>query len=82
MAEAPGSYFLTDYLTRSFDTLVIKGMGLDRYPELRDMYFENYSRVVYLAQQAADKLGLPLEIRQVGYCALESRLVAMMEEAY
>ena len=89
MEDAPGTYFLTDYLTRSFDSLVIKGMGLDKHPDLRDMYFANYTRVVYLAQEddpdlqvqaqrAADKLGLPLEIRQVGYGALESRLVALM----
>ncbi len=90
MEEEPGSYFLTDYLTRSFDSLVIKGMGLDKHPDLRDIYFANYTRVVYLSQQdnldleeqaqwAADKLGLPLEIRRVGYGALESRLVTLME---
>ena len=90
MEEELGSYFLTDYLTRSFDSLVIKGMGLDKHPDLRDIYFANYKRVVYLSQQdnldleeqaqrAADKLGLPLEIRRVGYGALESRLVTLME---
>jgi hypothetical protein len=90
MSEAPGTYFLTDYLTRSFDSLVIKGMGLDKYPELRDVYFKNYTRVVYLAQRydpdlreraqkAADKLGLPLEIRQTDYGALEKRLIALVE---
>ncbi len=87
MAEAPGTFFLTDYMVRSFDHLVIEGLGLDRYPELRDDYFHNYSQVVYLAQQddpplqaraqqAADQLGLPLMIRQVGYGALERRLQA------
>lgn len=89
MREAPGTYFLTDYLVQSFDHLVIEGMGLDRYPELRDEYFRNYTRCVYLAQTdspelrarahwAAQQLGLPLEIRQVGYGALESRLVELM----
>ncbi|OGO10277.1 MAG: hypothetical protein A2Y93_06310 [Chloroflexi bacterium RBG_13_68_17] len=89
MEENPGTYFLTDYLVQSFEPLVIEGMGLDRHPELRQEYFRNYSRVVYLAQRddpalrqraawAADALGLPLEIRQVGYGALETRLVELM----
>ena len=89
MDQAPGTYFLTDYLVRSFDHLVIEGMGLDRHPELRQEYFRNYTRVVYLAQRddpqlraraqwAADCLGLPLEIRPVGYGALETRLVEML----
>ncbi|MGQ0604991.1 MAG: DUF1638 domain-containing protein [Anaerolineales bacterium] len=91
MNEALGTYFLTDYMVQSFDHLVIEGMGLDRYPELRDEYFRNYTRVVYLAQQddeglrtraqwAADALKLPLEIRQVGYGALETRLVELMSK--
>lgn len=89
MREAPGTYFLTDYLVQSFDHLVIEGLGLDRYPELRDEYFRNYTRCVYLAQTdsaelraraawAAEQLGLPLEVRQVGYGALETRLVELM----
>ena len=91
MAEAPGTYFLTDYLAHSFDHLVIEGMGLDRHPELREMYFRHYTRVLYLAQrddpallekarQAADYLGLPLAVRPAGYGALESRLLALLEE--
>jgi len=87
MAEAPGTFFLTDYRVRSFDHLVIEGLGLDRHPELRDDYFHNYTRVLYLAQQddavlvtraqqAAARLGLPLTIRQAGYGALERRLQA------
>ena len=90
MAEEPGAYFLTDYLLRSFESLVIKGMGLDRHPELREIYFRNYTCLLYLAQVddealrekaqwAADYLGLTLEIRQTGYGALESRLVALMD---
>ena len=89
MAEQPGTYFLTDYLVQSFDHLVVEGMGLDRFPELRDEYFRNYTRVVYLAQRddpalqaraqwAAGVLGLPLEIRVVGYGALETRLVELL----
>jgi hypothetical protein len=89
MAEELGTYFLTDFLVRSFDHLVVKGLGLDRFPQLRDDYFGNYRRVVYLAQRddpalveraqrAADFLGLPLEIRHVGYGALETRLLELM----
>ena len=51
MDEKPGTYFLTDYLVQSFDHLVIESLGLDRFPELRDMYFGNYERVVYLQQR-------------------------------
>ncbi|MBL8057924.1 MAG: DUF1638 domain-containing protein [Anaerolineales bacterium] len=92
MAEAPGTYFLTDYLVHSFEPLVIAGLGLDRFPELRDEYFRNYTRCVYLAQTddpalrakaawAAEQLRLPLEIRQVGYGALETRLVELLQPA-
>lgn len=90
MAENAGTYFLTDYLLRSFESLVIKGMGLDKHPELADMYFKNYARLVYLAQVedpalvekaqwAADYLGLTLEIRQVAYGALETRLLDLLQ---
>jgi hypothetical protein len=75
--EEPGSFYLTDFLARHFDSLVIRGLGLDRHPELGSLYFGNYRRVVYLsqrrdddliarAQAAADRLGLPLEIRHTG----------------
>ena len=90
LAEAPGTFFLTDYLVGSFDHLVLENLGIDRFPELRDDYFGNYTRVVYLvqredpallerAQWAADQLRLPLEIRRVGMGALESRLRALIE---
>jgi hypothetical protein len=70
----PGTYVLTDFLVLSFDRVVWRELGLDRFPELRDDYFRHYSRVVWLAgrrtpdleraaQRAADRLGLPLEIR-------------------
>jgi len=92
MAESPGTYFLTDYLVQSFDHLVIEGLGLDRRPDLREDYFRHYTRVVYLAQrsdaalmakaqQAADFLQLPLEVRHAGYGALESRLLTLMEQS-
>jgi hypothetical protein len=73
-----GSFFLTDYLTRNFDRLVIKGLGLDRFPHLRDAYFGNYKDLVYLAQSedpklqaqaraAADRLGLRYVYHKVGF---------------
>ncbi len=91
MEEQPGTFFLTDYLVGSFDHLVLEGLGIDRNPQLRDDYFKNYTRVVYLAQRddpslkerakwAADRLGLPLEIRQTGYGLLEKRLIELVEE--
>jgi hypothetical protein len=78
LAEAePGTFYLTDFLTRQFDTLVIEGLGLDRHPELLGMYFGNYRRLVYLAQTedaeldaaaraAAGRLGLAYERRFTG----------------
>ena len=73
----PGTFYLTDFLARHFDSLVLRGLGLDRHPELLPLYFGNYRRLVYLAQRqdaglvrraglAAERLGLPLEIRQTG----------------
>jgi hypothetical protein len=90
MAEAPGTFFLTDYLVQSFDHLVLEGLGIDRHPELRDDYFGNYTRVVYLAQRddpalekraawAAASLGLPLEVRRTGYGKLETCLKELLE---
>jgi hypothetical protein len=89
--EEVGTYFLTDFLVRAFDHLVVKGLGLDRFPQLRDDYFGNYRRVVYLAQRddpdllsrarrAAECLGLPLEVRRVGYGDLERRLIDLLGE--
>ena len=78
LAEAePGTFYLTDFLARQFDTLVIEGLGLDRHPELLPDYFGNYRRLVYLAQtedpelqaaarSAADRLGLAYEYRYTG----------------
>ncbi len=56
MEEEPGTFFLTDFLARHFERLVIEGLGLDRFPQLRDDYFGAYSRLVYLAQ--TDDAGL------------------------
>jgi len=72
------AFYLTDFLVRQFDAFVIKPLGLDRHPELRDMYFGHYEKLVYQAQtddpaltekaqRAADTLGLAFERRFTGY---------------
>ncbi|QYK40661.1 MAG: DUF1638 domain-containing protein [Paracoccaceae bacterium] len=72
------AFYLTDFLTRQFDAFVWRPMGLDRHPELRDMYFGNYTKLVYQAQTddpdldararaAAERLGLAYERRFTGY---------------
>jgi Protein of unknown function (DUF1638) len=89
LEEEPGTYFLTDFLARTFEHTVIRELGLDRNPELRDDYFGNYTRVLWLAQRptlgtklaaerAAAALGLPLEIREVGDAGLERALEALL----
>ena len=89
MSEAePGTYFLTDFLVRSFRRSVVVELGLDRFPELRDDYFRHYTRVAWLAQRPTDELRraaddaaallrLPLEIREVGDAGLERELAAI-----
>ena len=89
MDEEPGTFFLTDFLVRGFRGTILKSLGLDRFPQLKEEYFRNYKRIVYLAQlpdpelvaqaqAAADYLGLPLEVRETGLGELEARLVALM----
>jgi len=88
LAEAePGTFYLTDFLLRHFDRLVIRGLGLDRHPELHSMYFGNYRKLVYLVQApkpgseeqaraVASRMGLEFEIRHTGYGTLGTSLAA------
>lgn len=80
-----GSFYLTDFLAKHFERLVIKGLKLDQHPELRDQYFGNYTRVVYLSQEdnpslralaknAALFLGLDFEHEHCGYGDLQTGL--------
>lgn len=79
------AFFLTDFLARQFRSFVIEPLGLDRHPELKEMYFGNYTRLVYLSQiedealqekarEAADYLGLVYEYRYTGYGDLTAEL--------
>jgi len=87
--ERPGTFFLTDWLVRNFERAVVRGLGLDRHPDLIPMLFGNYDAVLYLrqvpnprlaakAEEIATYLGLPLEINDVGLGELESRLADLM----
>ncbi len=86
--EEPGTFYLTDYLARNFDRLVVRGLGLDRHPELLPLYFGNYRRLVFLAQTddaaltaraeaAATRLGLAFERRHVGLGELALAVAAI-----
>lgn len=79
------AFYLTDFLVRQFDAFVWRPMGLDKHPQLRDMYFGNYTKLVYQAQindpaldakaeDCARRLGLPYERRFTGYGDLETAL--------
>ncbi|MEM1072995.1 MAG: DUF1638 domain-containing protein [Pseudomonadota bacterium] len=82
------AFFLTDFLVRQFDAFIFRPMGLDRHPELRDMYFGNYEKLVYQAQTddpeltekaraCADRLGLAFERRFTGYGDLKEALAVL-----
>jgi hypothetical protein len=82
------AFYLTDFLVRQFDAFVWKPMGLDRHPELRDMFFGNYEKLVYQAQiedaalkakaeDCANRLGLKFEYRFTGYGDLKTALKAL-----
>ncbi|MBT5218200.1 MAG: DUF1638 domain-containing protein [Woeseia sp.] len=83
--EEPGTFYLTDFLAQHFDQFVTKPLKLVEHPELRDAYFGNYRRVVYLSQtdnedlmlaakKAAKKLGLAFEHVSCGYGELKTSL--------
>jgi hypothetical protein len=90
LAAEPGTYLLTDFLVKSFSRTVIHELGLDRYPELRDDYFRHYARMVWLAQdpddaelralaqEAAARVELPLEIVATGWSGLERALARLV----
>ena len=85
----PGTFYLTDFLARHYEGLVIESLGLDRHPELRDTYFHNYEELLYLrqlpdhdesqrARAAADRLGLAYRETDTGLDVLEERLVEIL----
>ena len=91
LAEAElGSFYLTDFLARHFERLVIKGMQLDKHPELLPLYFNHYKRLVYLAQTsnpdllakaqaAAEFLHLEFKLVQTGYGELATELARIAQ---
>ena len=81
--EEIGTFYLTDYLVKNFNRIMIKGLGLDKHPELFDVYFEHYKKLVYLAQteneewkrdaeKYAKDFGFDYEYRLVGTGSLDS----------
>ena len=90
--EEAGTYYLTDFLARHFEALVVRPYKLDVYPDLVQVMFGNYKRVVYLAQTddpalrdraraAADFLGLAYEDRRTGYGELVPSLTRFVDVA-
>jgi hypothetical protein len=86
-----GSFYLTDFLLRHFERLIIHGLGIAKHPQLLPVYFGNYKKLVYLAQAesaqgralgqgAADRLGLAFEYRLTGYGELDSSLRQVNEK--
>lgn len=86
----PATFYLTDFLARHFDAIVVRGLGVDRHPELLEQYFGNYRRLLYLAQTddadlrararaAAARLGLEYEERRTGYGDLVPSLTRFVE---
>ena len=86
----PGLFFLTDWLVRNWDKAVVQGLGIDRWPYMKDVYFEHVTRLLFFrqepeptlearAREIAEWLGRPLEIRDTGLGDLERRLVELVE---
>jgi hypothetical protein len=91
MESELGSFFLTDFLVKFFDRLVIEGLGLDRYPELKDVYFKHYKKLIYIAQtdnselqekakHCAQKLGLEYHYRFVGVDGLRPVITTNIQQ--
>ena len=87
MERELGTFFLTDYMVRHFERIVMQGMGLRKHPQLRDMYFGHYTRALYIAQTedeglqakaraAAAELGLAYEYRFTGFGGLPAWVAA------
>ncbi|MBT5684989.1 MAG: DUF1638 domain-containing protein, partial [Gammaproteobacteria bacterium] len=85
MEEEPGTFWLTDFLTRHFQTMVVKSLKLDSHPQLKELYFANYRRLTYVSQnqgegllstaeEAANYLGLEFRHIHVGMDELEQPL--------
>ncbi len=86
--EDPTAFYLTDYLVKHFDRIILDGLGIDAHPELRDLYFGNYTKMIYLAQtddpdldtrarSCADRLGLAFERVATTYGDLEPAIVTI-----
>jgi len=84
--DDPTAFYLTDYLVKHFDRIILDGLGIEAHPELRDLYFGNYTKVIHLAQtddpdlderarRCADKLDLRFERHATGYGELEPAVV-------
>jgi len=89
--QEPGTFYLTDYLVRHFDRLIIRDLGIEAHPELQAMYFGNYRKLVYLAQRpddelmekaraAARRLGLEFEYRKTGLQPFTAALEKLQPE--
>jgi hypothetical protein len=90
--DAPGTFYLTDFLAKHFEPLVWQGLGLDRHPQLLATYFSAYTRVVLLAQsgsadvlsaaeRAAERLGLPLLVEHTGMSRLDEAVGVSLSTA-
>ena len=92
-AAEPGTFYLTDFLARNFERLVLGPLKIEQHPGLRDAYFGNYSKLVYLsqtvdadlvqrAQAAAARLDLEFEQRHCGYGQLEKTLIMQLSDEH
>ena len=92
MNEELGTFFLTDFLARHFESLILEGMGINKYPELKEMYFANYKKLTYLSQsqnpellerakKAAECLNLSFEHRPTGFGDLAKTLTTVINNS-